>query len=281
MANKRVLVTGANGYIGTYVVQEFVRRGYEVIVCDVRFDNLPENIERLEVDIFNSEVDVYQLAGNPDYLVHLAWRNGFQHNASTHMADLPLHIQFIGKMIDAGLKNLSVMGSMHEVGYWEGAISAETPTNPLSFYGIAKNALRQALEFMVKGKEIGFRWLRGYYIYGNDAKSNSVLGKILEADHRGQELFPFTSGKNLYDYVSIEELAKQIVAVTVQTKYNGIVNCCSGVPISLGEMAEKFIRENDLKIRLQYGAFPDRPYDSPGVWGDATIIQEIMAEYEE
>jgi len=183
--------------------------------------------------------------------------------------------------VDAGLKNLSVMGSMHEVGYWEGAITADSPTNPLSYYGIAKNALRQALEVMAKGKDVSFHWLRGYYIYGNDAKSNSVLGKLLLADREGKALFPFTSGKNLYDYISVEELARQIVAASLQTKITGIINCCSGVPISLSEMAEKFIRDNGLKIRLQYGAFPDRPYDSPGVWGDATLIQKIMAECED
>jgi len=170
---------------------------------------------------------------------------------------------------------------MHEVGYWEGAITADSPTNPLSLYGIAKNALRQACEVLIKGKDVSFHWLRGYYIYGNDAKSNSVLGKILAADGEGKALFPFTSGKNLYDYISVEELAHQIVAASVQTKHTGIINCCSGVPISLSEMAEKFIRDNGLKIKLQYGAFPDRPYDSPGVWGDATRIREILAECEE
>lgn len=277
----KVLVTGANGYIGTCVVAELQKRGCEVVACDVAFTNLPGNVDKLAADIFDPDVDIYNLAGQPDCLIHLAWRNGFQHNADTHLQDLPHHFDFLKKMVEAGCKKLSVMGSMHEVGYWEGAITAESPTNPLSLYGIAKNSLRQALEVFTKGKDVSFHWLRGYYIYGNDAKSNSVLGKILAADKEGKELFPFTSGKNLYDYISVAELARQIVVASVQDKYTGIINCCSGVPISLSEMAEKFIRENGLKIKLQYGAFPDRPYDSPGVWGDASLIQKILAECEE
>jgi dTDP-6-deoxy-L-talose 4-dehydrogenase (NAD+) len=43
-------------------------------------------------------------------------------------------------------------------------------------------------------------------------------------------------------------------------------------------MAEKFIKDNKLNIKLQYGAFPDRAYDSPGVWGDATKIQKILSK---
>ena len=232
MSNGRVLVTGANGYIGTCVIRQLERKGYCPVACDVRFDNLPETVEHLEVNIFDPDADVYTLAGQPECVIHLAWRNGFQHNADTHLGDLPAHIRFLQNLVDAGLKKLSVMGSMHEVGYWEGAITADSPTNPLSYYGIAKNALRQALEVMVKDKDVSLHWLRGYYIYGNDAKSNSVLGKILEADKQGKELFPFTSGKNLYDYIPVEELARQIVAASMQDKYNGIINCCSGVPIS-------------------------------------------------
>lgn len=277
----KVLVTGANGYIGTCVVAELQKRGCKVVACDVDFSNLPENVEKLAVNIFDPELDVYNLAGQPDCLIHLAWRNGFQHNADTHLQDLPHHFDFLKKMIESGCRKLSVMGSMHEVGYWEGAITAESPTNPLSLYGIAKNALRQALEVFTKDKDVRFHWLRGYYLYGNDAKSNSVLGKILAADKEGKELFPFTSGKNLYDYIRVEELARQIVAASLQETYTGIINCCSGVPIRLSEMAEKFIRDNGLKIKLQYGAFPDRPYDSPGVWGDASLIQKILAECEE
>ncbi len=272
----RVLVTGANGYIGKHLVKELLSKNCQVVACDIRFDNVPDGAERLEANIFDPSLDIYTLAGRPDRLIHLAWRNGFQHNAPNHIGDLPLHISFLENIINAGVKSVTVMGSMHEVGYFEGAIPVDAPTNPQSLYGIAKNALRQAVELLTKGKAVAMHWIRGYYITGDDEKSNSVLGKILLADREGKELFPFTSGKNLYDFITVEELARQIAAVALQEKYQGIVNCCSGKPMSLGEKAEQFIKENNLKIKLQYGAFPDRPYDSPGVWGDAGIINEIM-----
>ena len=97
-----------------------------------------------------------------------------------------------------------------------------------------------------------------------------------QAEADGKETFPFTTGKTKYDFLSIDELAKQISSVASQTKVNGIINCCSGKPISLAEKVESYIKEHGLRIKLEYGAFPDRPYDSPIVYGDNSKISMIM-----
>lgn len=91
--------------------------------------------------------------------------------------------------------------------------------------------------------------------------------------------FPFTMGKNKYDFIHVSELAKQIARASIQSKYNGIINVCSGEKISLSEQVTKYINDHNYDLKLNYGAFPDRPYDSPEVWGDNTIISQIMREY--
>lgn len=68
-----------------------------------------------------------------------------------------------------------------------------------------------------------------------------------------------------------------IAATVMQDEVLGVINCCSGKPVSLSDQIESFIRDNELNIELRYGAFPDCPYDSPGVWGDATKINHIMS----
>jgi dTDP-6-deoxy-L-talose 4-dehydrogenase (NAD+) len=275
---KKVLVTGANGYIGRHIVKTLLDLGYKVDACDIRFDGVDERANKIDVPIFSGAEDIFSKLGCPDICIHLAWRNGFVHNSESHIEDLPNHYIFLKNMINGGLKHLSVMGTMHEVGYWEGAIDENTPTNPLSLYGIAKNSLRQALYSFTKDKDVVFQWLRAYYITGDDVKSNSIFSKLVKAEEEGKELFPFTSGKNKYDFISIEELAKQISLASTQTEIKGTINCCSGKPMSLGERVEQFIKENNFKIRLNYGAFPDREYDSPGIWGDSTKIDQILGQ---
>lgn len=272
----KIMVTGANGYIGRYVVKELLNKGHEVLAADIRYDDIDERAKKLDVDIFGGDENIYEATGRVDVCIHLAWRNGFVHNDPSHIDDFPKHYRFIRNMVDGGLKHIVVMGSMHEVGYFEGAIKEDSPCNPKSLYGVAKNALRQLTLMLGENTDVCVQWIRGYYILGDDLKNNSIFSKLTQAALDGKKEFPFTSGKNKYDFLSVEELAAQIAAVACQTEVDGVINCCSGNPVSLAQRVEQYIKDNNFDIKLKYGAFPDRPYDSPGVWGDVTKINKIM-----
>ena len=274
--SKKYLVTGANGYIGRYVVKNLLDRGNTVIASDLNYDGLDERAIRSKVNLFGGDADIYHQFAEPDVCIHLAWRNGFVHNHDSHITDIPSHYLFIKNMIEGGLKHIVVMGSMHEIGYWEGAIEESTPANPKSNYGIAKNTLRQLTTLLTSQHDICMQWIRGYYILGDDLKNSSIFTKITKLEQEGAATFPFNSGKNKYDFITVEELAQQITAVASQEEVTGVVNCCSGKPVSLADKVEEFIREHHFKIRPEYGAFPDRPYDSPGVWGNPDKINQIM-----
>lgn len=279
MEIKKVLVTGASGYIGRHVVREALNKGYKVIASDLNYKGVDERAEFSDVKLFSGDKDIFEQFGRPDVLIHMAWRDGFIHNSDAHMADLSAHMEFLRHMIDGGLKLVSVMGSMHEVGYFEGAIEADTPCNPQSMYGVAKNALRQALFLYGKDKDVLVNWLRAYYIFGDDQRGSSIFAKLVQAVEDGKKTFPFTSGKNLYDFIHVDELARMIVAASTQDEINGIINVCTGNPVSLADQVENYIKDHNFDIKLDYGKFPDRPYDSPGVWGDAADIKKIMAKY--
>lgn len=276
--SKKVLVTGAGGYIGRHVVKALLDAGHEVVASDIRLADVDSRAHAVEANIFESTDHLFEKFGSPDVCLHMAWRDGFKHNSDNHMGDLSSHYRFLKSMLDDGLKHVAVMGTMHEVGYWEGAIDENTPCHPASMYGVAKNALREAT--LMLGKEHGaiVQWIRAYYIVGDDARGSSIFAKLLQAAHEGKPSFPFTTGKNKFDFINVDKLACQITAVVTQDEINGVINCCTGHPMTLAERVEQYIEDNKLDIKLDYGAFPDRPYDSPGVWGDATKIHQIMKQ---
>lgn len=281
VSKKKVLVTGAGGYIGRHVVSALLEMGADVIATDLVTEGIDKRAKIIQKDIFSGSKEIYSELDRPDVCLHMAWKDGFVHNSDAHMLQLSKHYEFIESMINGGLKQIAVMGTMHEVGYHEGAINENTPCNPISMYGIAKDALRRSVSLLVNNTDTILQWLRAYYIYGDDKKNNSIFAKIIQAEESGKTTFPFTSGKNKYDFIHVDQLANLVAVAVMQSEVNGIINCCSGKPISLGEKVEEFIKEKDFKIKLEYGAFPDRAYDSPAIWGDSTKIELILNKLKE
>lgn len=271
----KILVTGANGYLGQGIVKHILDNGNEVVAADFRIDHVDERADRRACNLFDIG-DPYNYFGQPDVLFHLAWRDGFVHYSDAHIDDLPKHYAFIKNFAESEVKVIAAMGSMHEIGFFEGSIKEDTPCNPITPYGISKNGLRQLSEMLCKQRNKKFQWLRGYYIVGNSQYGSSVFSKITTAEAEGKEEFPFTMGQNQFDFIDYEDFCEQVARVIGQDEVLGVVNICSGYPEKLADRVERFIKENDYKIKLKYGAFPDRPYDSKAVWGDGRKIKKII-----
>ena len=257
----KILVTGANGYLGLGIVKVLLDMGNEVVAADFAAQNVDERAVKKECNLFEVE-DPYNYFEHPDVLLHLAWRDGFVHFSDSHILDIPKHYEFIKKMAISDVKTISIMGSMHEIGFYEGSIDENTPCKPESFYGIAKNALREVARVYCKQNNKNFQWLRGYYIVGNSKFGSSIFSKITAAVEEGKKTFPFTMGLNQFDFINYDVFCKQVAATVTQDEVNGIINICSGRPEKLADRVERFIDENGYDIKLEYGMFPDRPYDS-------------------
>ena len=123
------------------------------------------------------------------------------------------------------------------------------------------------------GTQVG---LSRYNIVGNSKYGSSIFSKITAAVEEGKKEFPFTLGQNQYDFIDYQDFCIQVAEAICQNKEQGIINICSGRPEKLADRVERFINENNYDIKLQYGVFPDRPYDSKAIWGDNTKISKIL-----
>ena len=270
----KVLVTGANGYLGQGIVKAIIESGHDVIAADYSTRHVDSRAERMDCDLFSIE-NPYEYFKRPDVLLHLAWKDGFIHYSDAHIMELPKHYLFIQKMAKSAIKTIAVMGSMHEIGFYEGSIDEKTSCNPESFYGIAKNALREVTKLYCEQNGKNYQWLRGYYIVGNSEFGSSIFSKITAAEKEGKDTFPFTMGLNQFDFIDYDNFCLQVALAVTQNKINGVINICSGRPEKLADRVERFIKENGYHIKLEYGAFPDRPYDSKAVWGNNSKIEKI------
>ena len=121
----KILVTGANGYLGRGIVKHILNNGYEVVATDKKIDKVDKRAEGISCDLFEVE-DPYTFFGEPDVLLHLAWREGFVHYSDAHIDDLSKHYRFIKRIVDSNIQMIVGMGSMHEIGFFEGSIKENT-----------------------------------------------------------------------------------------------------------------------------------------------------------
>ena len=115
----KILVTGANGYLGQGIVKSILDNGNEVIAVDFSTHYVDDRAEKINCNMFEIKKP-FEYFKKPEAILHLAWRDGFVHYSEAHINDLPMHFEFIKKMADGGVKQIAVMGSMHEIGFFEG-----------------------------------------------------------------------------------------------------------------------------------------------------------------
>ena len=278
----KVAVTGASGFIGRHVLAELDKHGVDLVAVtrdSARLQDMDKAVRIVEMDIARHAPDCFEQMGCPDVLIHLAW-DGLPNYKSLHHfeTELPRQYQFLKTMIESGLPSLLVTGTCFEYGMQSGPLAADIPTKPNNPYGYAKDAVRQQLEYLKSTSPFNLTWGRLFYMYGEGQAKNSLFPLLKEAVLRGDQVFNMSGGEQLRDYLSVEEVARQIVQLAIVQRDIGAVNICSGKPISVRRLVEQWLRENSWKIELNLGHYPYPDYEAMAFWGDNQSTSQIGFE---
>ncbi|MBA4389460.1 MAG: epimerase [Syntrophus sp. (in: bacteria)] len=278
----KIAVTGASGFIGRHVLAELARTQAEIVAVtrDPRhLQNLSTRMHVVEMDISLPGIDCFAQMGHPDALIHLAW-DGLPNYKSLHHfeMELPRHYHFLKTMIKAGLTSLLVTGTCFEYGMQSGALSEDTPTLPVNAYGFAKDRLRKQLEFLSCEYTFSMIWARLFYTYGEGQSAASLYQQLLAAESRGDKSFDMSGGEQLRDYLPVANVAQMIVKLALSQVNAGVVNICSGQPISVRRLVEGWIRENRWNISMNLGRYPYPDYEPMVFWGDRQRLDSILGK---
>lgn len=281
---KKVLVTGATGFIGNYVIGELLREGCEIIatspnVQKAQFTTWYDKVEYIPFDLRSQKpgVDYYSFFKRPDALIHLAWEGLPNYKSPFHLEEnLPTHSSFLSNLIRHGLADLTVAGTCFEYGMQEGCLTEEMPAKPANPYAIAKDALRKQLVQLQANQYFELKWIRLFYMYGQGQSPNSLFSQLLDAIRKGEKVFNMSPGDQIRDFLDVKKAAEYIIAIALQNKVTGVINCCSGKPVEVKQFVINFLRENNKSIGLNLGYYPYSDLEPRNFWGDTTKLKTIL-----
>ncbi|TWT95619.1 NAD-dependent epimerase/dehydratase family protein [Neorhodopirellula pilleata] len=276
-----LLVTGATGFVGQHFVAELIRRRHRVTVLVRSEDRAQEMNWRGDVRIICGDLSLedsfdWGLIRSPHTLVHLAWPGLSDFRDLAHFeVHAGSAYRFIRRVVDHGCKRVLVAGTCLEYGMREGSMNESMPASPELPYALGKDFLRRSLELLRKTTPFDFLWARLFYMYGNGQNPRSVLSQLDAAINRGESVFNMSGGEQLRDYLPVEDVARYLAVLTETPAHVGIVNICSGNPVSVRRLVEQHIEERQATIRLNLGHYPYPDYEPFAFWGDNRILKSL------
>jgi nucleoside-diphosphate-sugar epimerase len=278
----KVAITGATGFVGRHVLAELTSRDLDVVATrrsEASDSPSSANVKWVNLDLSSPPADAFDALGRPDVLIHLAWGGLPNFRALRHFeVELPAHYAFLRQLTGAGLKSLLVAGTCLEYGLRSGPLKETDPTSPVTSYGFAKDTLHRQLQYLQRDSGSAFKltWARLFFMHGEGQAATSLLPQLKQAVQRGDAVFRMSGGEQLRDYLSVTQVAKQLVELALKEQDMGSVNVCSGAPRSVRRMVEQWLREHDWNIALDLGHYPYPDYEPMAFWGVRSKLDQLL-----
>ncbi|NBO42819.1 MAG: NAD(P)-dependent oxidoreductase [Betaproteobacteria bacterium] len=199
--------------------------------------------------------------------MHVAWyaEPGKYLDSSKNLDCLMGTLQLAKGAAQVGVTRIVGIGTCFEYDLTGGMLAIDTPLRPLTPYAGAKAAAFMALSQWTPKQGIEFAWCRLFYLHGEGEDSRRLV-PYLRSKFAVGELAELTSGNQIRDFIDVRE-AGRIIAETALGHAQGVVNICSGIPITVRQLAESIADEYGRRDLLRFGARQDNLIDPPCVVG--------------
>lgn len=280
-----VLLTGASGFVGRQVLRALLSGGWRVRAvareggeADPRrwVDDPAAGIDRsaghLEIretpDLFREPADrLTSLVTDVDTIVHAAWyaEPGSYLVSPRNLDCLHGTLGLARAFVESGGRRFVGIGSCFEYDLTGGHLPVTTPLAPLTPYAASKVAAFLALTHYLPPMGVEFAWCRLFHLFGEGERAGRLVPYLRQRLAAGEPA-ELTSGTQVRDYLDVRDAGARIAAVATGVA-TGPINICSGVPVTVREIAERIADEYGARHLLRWGSRPENLTDPPVVVG--------------
>jgi nucleoside-diphosphate-sugar epimerase len=274
---KRVLVTGATGFIGRHCLAPLVSRGFDVHAL---FNSRPAldaaKVTWHRADLLDpGEIMRIFSAVGPTHLLHLAWYADPRdyRTAPANLAWLQAGVEILRRFGETGGQRAVFAGTCFEYDVRYGyCTEGLTPEAPSTLYAVCKNSLRQVVARYAADANLSCAWARVFYVFGPFEPPGRLVPSVVTS-LLSSERAECTHGRQLRDFLFVEDVASALVA-TLDSSIDGSVNVGSGEPVSVRTIVEKVARRLNACDCVDFGARKGAPTDAPVTFADVRRLRD-------
>ena len=236
---KRVLVTGAAGFVGKHCLPLLLDKGFEVHAADVVIpeNNLHDvcwhNADLLDVQKTDELIESIR----PTHLLHFAWyaKPDEYWNSVENIRWVEGSLRLLRAFHRTGGRRVVMAGTCAEYDWKYGYCSEEaTPLAPSTLYGACKNATQHVLKEYSKVTGLSSAWGRIFFLYGPFENPCRLVPSVILNLLSNKEA-PCSHGRQIRDFLYVKDVAAAFVALLV-SDVRGPVNIASGKPVALKDI---------------------------------------------
>jgi UDP-glucose 4-epimerase len=257
-------MTGATGFIGSYVLERLVASDHRVLIL-MRAKSDPWRIAHLlsRIDVVSGSTENLQsvrdeaLRFSPNSVLHLAWNGlaGAARNDTTQVANLVSTLELVSLAHEVGAGSFIGLGSQAEYAASASALDEDAVTRPTSLYGTAKLCANLMAERLCEELRLRFAWIRVFAVYGPKDNPSWLIPSLAEQLLRGRRP-SLTAGEQVWDYLFVRDAADAICRVVETPSARGVFNLGSGQPRTIRSIAEDLRDAIDARLPLGFGEVP-------------------------